>query len=210
MGDLGTRSEIISAYRNEVSDKFKTLVTDKRIMCPAKLSFGESKQYGNYFDDYINRFWSKYASEDLVITGEAGNFRGRTSGNRLILTNDQGTYYIDKPSTQDVFEGRGAFNRISSENSGTDDASKFRASRELAIEAQLCAAFTRGVALDTSKWWNVPSYYTTGEICNEYAAFFHRHSVSSRAYGFCYDDVNDQSTLVECGNAERFTIDLKW
>ncbi len=210
VGDLGTRSEIRSAYTNEVSDKFDTLVTDKRIMCPAKLTFGEGKEYGNYFDDYINRFWSKYANEDLVITGEAGNFTGRTPGDRLILTNDQGTYYIDKPSTQDVFEGRGAFNRISAENSGSDDASRYRASRELAIEAQLCAAFTRGVAMDTSKWWNVSSYYNTGEINNEYAGFFHRHSVSSRAYGFCYDDVNDQSTLVECGNAERFTIDLKW
>lgn len=210
VGDLGTRSEIRSAYTNEVSDKFDTLVTDKRIMCPAKLTFGEGKQYGNYFDDYINRFWSKYANEDLVITGEAGNFRGRTSGDRLILTNDQGTYYVDKPSTQDVFEGRGAFNRISTENSGTDDASRYRAGRELAIEAQLCAAFTRGVAMDTSKWWDVSSYYNTGEITNEYAGFFHKHSVSSRAYGFCYDDVNDQSTLVECGNAERFTIDLKW
>ncbi len=210
VGDLGTRSEIINAYTNEVSDKFDTLVTDKRIMCPAKLTFGEGKQYGNYYDDYINRFWSKYASEDLVITGEAGNFRGRTSGDRLILTNDQGTYYVDKPSTQDVFEGRGAFNRISTENSGSDDASRYRAGRELAIEAQLCAAFTRGVAMDTSKWWDVSTYYNTGEITNEYAGFFHRHSVSSRAYGFCYDDVNDQSTLVECGNAERFTIDLKW
>ena len=119
-------------------------------------------------------------------------------------------YYVDKPSTQDVLEGRGAFNRISSENSGTDETSRYRAGRELAIEAQLCAAFTRGVALDTSKWWDVPSYYSGSDPYNEYAAFFHRHSVSNRAYGFCYDDVNDQSTLVECGNAERFTIDLKW
>ena len=210
VGDLGTRSEIRSAYISEVSDKFDTLVTDKRIMCPAKLSFGENGQYGNYFDDYINRFWSKYANEDLVITGEAGNFTGRTSGNRLILNNSQGTYYIDKPSTQDVFEGRGAFNRISTENSGNDDGSRFRAGRELAIEAMLCAAFTRGVALDPSKWWDVSSYYSGSDPFNEYAAFFHRHSVSGRAYGFCYDDVNDQSTLVECGNAERFTIDLRW
>ena len=210
VGDLGTRDQIISAYKNEVSNKFKTLVTDTRIICPAKLTFGEGKEYGNYFDDYINRFWNKYSSQDLVINGEAGNFTGRAQGNRLVFTNSQGTYYVDKPSTQDVLEGRGAFNRISSENSGTDETSRYRAGRELAIEAQLCAAFTRGVALDPSKWWDVSSYYSGSDPYNEYAAFFHRYGVSNRAYGFCYDDVNDQSTLVECGNAERFTIDLKW
>ena len=206
VGDVGTRDEIYAAYRNEVSDKFDTLITDERIMCPAKLTFGEGQQYGNYYDDYINRFWSKYTNEDLVTSSEAGAFRGRVQGNRLVMSDGNGTYYVDKPSTQDVFEGRGAFNRISAEN--RNNANGIRC--ELAIEAQLCAAFTRGLAMDPSKWWTPSAYYKSGEIFNEYAAFFHRHSVGGRAYGFCYDDVNDQSTLIECGNAARFTIDLKW
>ncbi len=203
VGDMKTRSETFDLFRNTVSAPFKTLITDERIMCPAKSSFGEGKQYGNYFDDYINRFWSKYASQDLTFSSETGTFTGRVSGNRIIFNNK---YYIDKPSTQDMLEGRGAFNRISTENANNPQ----NASVELAIEAQLCAAFTRGVAMTPENWGKPNTYYKTGEVCNEYAAFFHSISVSGRAYGFCYDDVFDQSTLVECGNAERFTIDLKW
>ena len=203
VGDMKTRSETFDLFRNTVSDPFKTLITDERIMCPAKMTFGEGKQYGNYYDDYINRFWSKYASQDLTFSSETGTFTGRVSDNRIIFNNK---YYIYKPSTQDVLEGRGAFNRISSENENNPQ----NASVELAIEAQLCAAFTRGVAMTPENWSKPETYYKTGEICNEYAAFFHPISVSGRAYGFCYDDVFDQSTLVECGNAERFTIDLKW
>ena len=203
VGDMKTRSETFDLFRNTVSAPFKTLITDERIMCPAKMTFGEGKQYGNYYDDYINRFWNKYASQDLTFSSETGTFTGRVSGNRIIFNNK---YYIDKPSTQDVLEGRGAFNRISSENENNPQ----NASVELAIEAQLCAAFTRGVAMTPENWSKPETYYKTGEICNEYAAFFHPISVSGRAYGFCYDDVFDQSTLVECGNAERFTIDLKW
>ena len=206
VGDMKTRSETFDLYRSTVSDPFKTTVTDERIMCPAKSTFGEGKQYANYYDDYINRFWNKYSNEDLVTSSEAGSFRGRVQNGRLVMSDGNGTYYIDKPSTQDVLEGRGAFNRISAENQNNGNGIRC----ELAIEAQLCAAFTRGVAMDPSKWWTPSEYYKTGEICNEYAAFFHPISVSNRAYGFCYDDVNDQSTLVECGNAERFTIDLKW
>lgn len=206
VGDVGTRAEIFNAYKNEVSDKFDTLLTEERIMCPAKLTFGEGRQYGNYFDEEINKFWQKYANEDLVTSSEAGAFRGRVQGNRLIMSDGNGTYYIDKPTTQDVFEGRGAFNRISTENENNPNGKRC----ELAIEAQLCAAFTRGLALEPNKWWTVSEYYRPGTTRNEYAEFFHNHSVSRRAYGFCYDDVNDQSTLIECGSASRFTIDLKW
>lgn len=206
VGDVGTRAEIFNAYRNEVSDKFDTLLTEERIMCPAKLTFGEGRQYGNYFDEEINKFWQKYANEDLVTSSEAGAFRGRVHGNRLIMSDGNGTYYVDKPTTQDVFEGRGAFNRISTENEFNDNGKRC----ELAIEAQLCAAFARGLALEPNKWWTVSEYYRPGTTRNEYAEFFHNHSVGRRAYGFCYDDVNDQSTLIECGSASRFTIDLKW
>ena len=204
VGDVGTRQEIYNAFANEVSDKFDTLITDERIMCPAKLTFSENGPYKDYYDDYINRFWNKYANEDLVIAN--GQYRGRTSGNRLIMSNSSGTYYIDKPSTQDVLEGRGAFNRISTENKNNPGAG----GSELSIETMLCAAFTRGLAMEPDKWNKPSEYYMSGEIFNEYAKFFHGHSVGGKAYGFCYDDVCDQSTLVECANAAYFAIDLKW
>ena len=49
VGDLGTRAEMFAAFKNEVPAAFQTLLTDKRIMAPCKLTFNEGKQYSNYF-----------------------------------------------------------------------------------------------------------------------------------------------------------------
>ncbi len=45
---------------------------------------------------------------------------------------------------------------------------------------------------------------------NYYSAFMHKHSVNNFAYGFCYDDVNDQSTLLHYTNPTALVLDLKW
>ena len=197
VGDIGTRDEIFNAFKNEAPEEFKTLVRDDRIIAPCKLTFGAGKQYANYFDNYINEFWNKYSRETLQFSTEAGNFTGRVVGNQMQFTkaNDSTVYTIDKPTTQDVLEGKGAFDR----GNGT----------EKAIEAQLCAAFNRGVATEPDKWYKVSEYYKKSPS-NYYAGFFHRHSVLGFAYGFCYDDVNDQSTLLQYDKADALVIDLKW
>lgn len=197
VGDLGTRDEIFAAYRNEVPDKFKTLITDKRIMAPCKLTFNEGQQYANYYDDYINQFWSKYTNEDLVFNCDAGTFRGRVHGDAMIFTKDgdSGTYTIYKPNTQDVLEGKGNFNRGNS--------------TELVIEAQLCAAMVRGVAMEPENFDNESAFYTHSNS-NFYAGFWHNHSYDGLAYGFCYDDVFDYSTLLHYTNPTGLVIDLRW
>lgn len=197
VGDLGTREEVFEAYRKEVPDKFKSLITDKRIMAPCKLTFNEGQQYADYYDAYINAFWAKYANEDLVFDCDAGTFRGRVSGDAMIFTKegDSGTYTIYKPTTQDVLEGKGNFNRGNS--------------TELVIEAQLCAAMTRGVAMEPENFDNEDAFYTHSNS-NFYSGFWHNHSYDGLAYGFCYDDVFDYSTLLHYTNPTGLIIDLRW
>ena len=197
VGDAGTRDELFNAFKNEVPTEFKTLVTDKRIMAPCKMTFNEGQIYGHYFDNYVNEFWSKYSNEDLVFTCDAGTFRGRVSGDSMRFTadGDSSTYYVYKPTTQDVLEGKGNFNRGSS--------------RELVIEAQLCAAFNRGVATQPNNFNNEAQYYQNS-VANFYAGFFHRHAIDGKAYGFCYDDVFDKSTLLHFTNPTGLIVDLKW
>lgn len=197
VGDIGTREEIFNAFKSEAPEAFKTLVRNDRIMAPCKSTFNKGKEYGNYFDDYINEFWTKYSNEDLIFGTEAGNFTGRVIRNQMRFTKagDSNVYYVDKPNTQEVLEGKGAFDR------GNDV--------EKAIEAQLCAAFNRGVATEPDKYYKVSEYYKSATN-NFYAGFFHRHSVLGFAYGFCYDDVNDQSTLLQYDKADALVIDLKW
>ena len=197
VGDIGTRDELFAAYQNEVPTEFKTLLTDKRIMAPCKKTFNEGQQYGHYFDNYINEFWSKYTNEDLVFQCDAGTFRGRVSGDHITFRadGDSNTYTVYKPNTQEVLEGKGNFNRGNS--------------RELVIEAQLCAAFNRGVATQPNNFNNPDAYYKNS-VANFYAGFFHRHGIDGKAYGFCYDDVFDHSTLLHFSNPTGLIIDLKW
>ncbi|WP_370833190.1 beta-1,3-glucanase family protein [Eubacterium ventriosum] len=197
VGDVGTRDEIFNAFKNEVPNEYKSLVRDDRIIAPCKSTFNVGKTNGNYFDNYINEFWNKYANEDLRFSSESGSFVGRVVGNQMRFTRegDSTVYYVDKPNTQEVLEGKGAFDR----GNGV----------EKAIEAQLCAAFNRGVATEPDKWYT-PSKYYKNSVANFYAGFFHEHSVLGKAYGFCYDDVNDQSTLLQYDKADALVIDLKW
>ena len=197
VGDIGTRDEIFSNFKKNAPEAFKTIVNDKRIIAPCKATFNAGQPYANYFDNYINEFWNKYAKEDLVFNCEGGTFTGRVEGNRMRFTKsgDSTAYYVDKPTTQEVLEGKGAFDRGNS--------------TEKVIEAQLCAAFNRGVALEPSKYNKVSEYYK-GSIYNYYAGFFHQNSILGLAYGFCYDDVNDQSTLLQYEHADALIIDLKW
>ena len=197
VGDIGTRDEIFTAFKNEVPNEYKSLVREDRIIAPCKSTFNVGQDNGNYFDNYINEFWNKYANEDLRFSSESGSFVGRVVGNQMRFTRegDSTVYYVDKPNTQEVLEGKGAFDR----GNGV----------EKAIEAQLCAAFNRGVATEPDKWYT-PSQYYKNSVANFYAGFFHEHSVLGKAYGFCYDDVNDQSTLLQYNKADALVIDLKW
>ena len=51
------------------------------------------------------------------------------------------------------------------------------------------------VAVDTSKWLTPSAYYPKAGLKNDYAMFFHGIGLDHRAYGFAYDDVNDQSSV---------------
>ena len=197
VGDLGTRDQIFGSFKNEVPNEFDTLVTDKRIMAPCKLTFNEGAQYAHYYDNYINEFWSKYSSQDLVFSCDAGTFRGRVYGDAMRFTKDGdgGTYYVYKPTTQDVLEGKGNFNRGNS--------------TELVIEAQLCAAFNRGVATQPQNFNNESTYYKNS-VSNFYSGYWHNHSYGGFAYGFCYDDVFDHSTLLHFTNPTGLIVDLRW
>lgn len=204
VGDVGSREDIFNEFRNSVPDEFKTLTDEYRIYAPCKKTFNEGQEYGNYFQSTIDAFWDKYSKETLKFTCEAGEFEAKVSDDNKIHFTDLRsglTGEVEKPTTQDVLEGRGAFDRYT----GIGDRDK-----TLAFEAQLCAAFNRGLALNPELWYTIDKYYPEGSKCNYYSKFWHEHGFNGYAYGFCYDDVNDQSTLLECNNAKQLVIDLKW
>ncbi|GFP74768.1 glycoside hydrolase family 64 protein [Clostridium fungisolvens] len=74
---------------------------------------------------------------------------------------------------------------------------------------QICAAINRHVYTDTANWNNPTAYYKASPA-NYYAKFWHDHSINSLAYGFCYDDVNQQAAYLEVGDPKGLIIRVGW
>ncbi len=185
------RADLFQAYTREVSAVFQPSQPSNWVIeAPAHDSFAANQPNGHYFDGYVNDMWTYYASNDLPMVVGARAFVGRASGAQLLFQEvDQhngqfagSTYAVNKPSSEQVFLCNGVF----LDGDGTQQQ----------IEAQLCAALNRHVMGDVSKW-NVPSAYYQASPYNEYARFWHDHSVSGLAYGFPFDDVNNQSSTIQ-------------
>jgi hypothetical protein len=184
-----------------------------RIYAPCKRSFNHGEINGNYFDDYINELWTQWTNSDLEFTcGELLNlhFTGRVDAQGVLKGKldglrapYQGAEYemtqnivVRKPNTQEVLEGKGAL------------AEGHFAS--LVVQAQICAAINRGVAHNSALWGNPNAYYNQGKPYNFYSKFWHENSYNGLAYGFCYDDVFDQATLLYHSAPTALVMDLKW
>jgi len=186
VGITESRDAIYSSWNSTVPAEFKSLASTYRILAPLHGSFRSGGANAAYYDAYINSIWSQYTSSDLVITVPQGTFRGRVQGDgRMAFTASgvAGTYYVSKPTGDAVWGGLGALatgNTI-----------------ELVLEAQICAAFHRHVMGNASAF-NTPSQYYLAGPADYFSKFWHDHSINGKAYGFCYDDVNDQSTTLTC------------
>ncbi|MCG8538932.1 MAG: beta-1,3-glucanase family protein [Clostridia bacterium] len=197
VGENKSRESIFKAFEAEVPDKFKTLIqAPYRIVAPGKGEFGPGGMYSNYFDSYVDEVWNYYRTNELIFTCEAGTFRGRVQGDDFVFSKNGGPYnlYIHgKPSTINVLEGSGNL------AAGSSD--------EKVVQAQICAALNRHMMYDPANWGN-SDYFYRGEPANLYAKFWHDHSIDGLAYGFCYDDVRNYSTLLEHPDPEALVITI--
>jgi len=198
-GKVGTpesRAAIYAAWNSSVPAEFKDLAGPYRILAPLHGSFRSGQANGTYFDGYIDSIWSRYSSSPLVINIPQGTFSGRVlSDSRMVFTRpgDTTAYYVSKPTSEAVWGGLGALatgNTI-----------------ELVLEAQICAAFHRHV-METPEAFNTPSQYYLAGPADYFSKFWHDHSIDGKAYGYCYDDVNDQSSTLHCGNPRGIILSI--
>ncbi|GAB7129168.1 hypothetical protein JCM19000A_36760 [Silvimonas sp. JCM 19000] len=199
-------SALYNEYVSQTPAEFHTPTPAlPRIMAPGKSTFDVGQANGNYFDSYVNQMWTYYTSNTLTVDmwGGSRRFSGRVQGNTLVFTEvnlgngayQGGTYNVSKPTTQDILEGKGT---LATGNSV-----------ELALEAQICAAFNRHIMQDSSKW-ATPSAWYSAAPANFYAKFWHSHSVGGLAYGFAYDDVSDQSSTIMSPTPEHMVFGIGW
>ncbi|WP_457029491.1 beta-1,3-glucanase family protein [Kitasatospora sp. P5_F3] len=198
-----TRDQVRAQYAASVAPAFGSLAGPYRITAPrTAAAFRPGGAQAGYLQAAVDQAWNQYTAQQFTLTRLNQTFTGRVTGGRLQFTKDgAGPYFLDKPTTADVMACSGALAR-----SGM-------ATVELELGAEFCAAFNRGVALNTAQWYAPASYYRTGAARNDYSGFFHTVGLGGRAYGFAYDDVNDQSSVKILPNSNppsRLTIGIGW
>jgi hypothetical protein len=78
-----------------------------------------------------------------------------------------------------------------------------------ATDPSVCASINRHVYNESTKL-NSPSEYYKASPANYYAKFWHDHSIGNLAYGFCYDDVNQQAAYLEVGDPKALIVRVGW
>ena len=183
------RNAVFGAYERAVGVPFRSLAGPARIIAPFRGTFRPGQPGQDYLQPAIDEAWRRYSVSPFQLQLPGELFTGGVVDGRLrFFRNAEGPYTIARPSTYDVMAGANAL------ASGND------AQRRLG--AQLCAAFNRGVADDTSKWLAASAYYPADGLKNDYAMFFHAIGLDRRACGFAGDDVNDQGSVQRLPDAD--------
>ncbi|MFC0033846.1 beta-1,3-glucanase family protein [Micromonospora chaiyaphumensis] len=155
-----------------------------------------------YLDPYIASAWQAYATRTLTVapfTDQPGvRYYGRTSGDVLAFTDGSGRQVATfrRPSSADVW--------------GCDGA--LAAPNDLVvgpIARTLCAALHRSTlgTLDLQPSGGPADFYR-GTLTNHYSRIVHANMADGKAYGFAFDDVLAQESLVHDGDPRSAGITL--
>jgi beta-galactosidase len=207
-------AQIDSEFATQVPAQFQPpAMSNLRIFSPAKLSMAAGAANGNYFDSYVAGAWASYATTPLSITLNGRKFTGTASGTTLTFNevnpaaaNVGESFVVQQPSTQDILVCAGAMaTGVSGNSSQLQDENAV----QLQLENQICSATNRGVLLTPANWANAGAYYGASPA-NFYSQFWHNHSIGGLAYGFSYDDNNNQSTTITTQQPEHMAFGIGW
>lgn len=180
VGLEASRSELLRAWGAEVPEPFRGLVRPEgRILAPGHAPAGDP--VATALDAHIAACWSRFRTEPPAFRIGADTFTGRVEADgSLAFTRpgDADVHRIEgRPTSLEAFRCDGVLDR-------GDAVAR-------ALGARVGAYLNRnpGRSGDPATWYQPP--------CNAYAAFWHRHGLGGLAYGFPYDDVDGQSTLLD-------------
>lgn len=201
-------------YINQTPAAFHTPApSNLRILSPAETTFNVGGTNGNYFDSYIANAWNQFSAKPPTLTVNGRQFTGTVSGSTITFSeinpataNAGETFIVQQPSTQDVLLCAGT---MASGVAGSTPQQQDENAIQLQLENQICAATNRGVLLNPANWANASTYYQASPA-NFYSQFWHQHSVGGLAYGFSYDDNNNQSTTITTQQPEHMAFGIGW
>lgn len=201
-----SRTEVFQQFATTVPAEFQALIIHDANGDPLRIVAPRSFQPGGlstWLDPAINDFWTTYHTNQFSYNGPGYTVHGHVDATDQFVYSvtttggSTSTYTMTKPTTAQTFAANGPF-------VGT--------AQQGAFLAELDAAFNRGVATSPDQWANVAAYYPAGQRWNNWAQFFHAHSIDHLAYGFPYDDVNSQSSVLILDNSQpptQLSFDLR-
>lgn len=205
---IESREALFAKFVAEVPVEFKPLAQSPyrpyRIIAPAHASFQDGGANANHLQSVIDAAWAKYRTQDLVFTlPNLGQFVGRVSEEVMRITDARGaSYFINgKPTTAMIMLGNGLLN---------DSRGASNVGTQLQLQAQVSAAFNRGVFDRPDHWHDAQAFYPPGVPSNQYARFWHTHNLQNLSYGFAYDDVGDQSPSLHTATPTDVTLSIGW
>ena len=207
-------AQIDSEFASEVPAEFQPpTMSNLRILSPSKLSMASGGAHANYFDNYIASAWAQFSTTPLTVTLNGRQFTGTTSGSTFTFTevnpaaaNAGEVFLVQQPSTQDVL---GCAGTMATGVPGNTPQQQDENAKQLQLQNQICSAINRHVLLSPADWTNVSAYYGAAPA-NFYSQFWHKHSIGGLAYGFSYDDNNNQSTTITTPKPEHMAFGIGW
>ncbi|MET7392414.1 beta-1,3-glucanase family protein [Dactylosporangium sp. NPDC005572] len=212
-GTVHKTGEPVNGGRQKVIDALKaqagwgnTVVTRSdgtvlRVLAPGKAA--DAGLFSpTYLDPYITSAWNAYTTKTLTVVpfGDRPDVRyfGRTTGNTMVFTNASGQQVASfaKPSTANVWGCDGALGAPNDQVVGP-------------IARTLCAALHRGTlgTIDTQPGGGPADFYKSA-LTNHYSRVIHANMADGKAYGFAFDDVQNQESLVHHGDPRSAGITL--
>lgn len=199
VGITQSRSALFDKFANTVPAEFQSLVQKPyRIISPFHGDFGKDGSHAKYFADYIHDVWQHYKTNKLELKMPQGTFIGKVEDNVFTFTKTDSPhtkYTIHHPTSPAVFSCDGVFKE-------GDEIQK-------AIKAQVAAMFNRHIVKNPAHKCNPSEFYKKAPA-NFYAQFWHHHSIDNKAYGFAFDDVCEQSTLIEHIKPQELEVTINW
>ncbi|SCG74143.1 glycoside hydrolase family 64 protein [Micromonospora coxensis] len=201
----GGRQAVIDAVRAQPgwggSVQTRADGTVLRVLSPGKAA-DAGLFSATYLDPYITEAWNAYTTRTLTVAPFAAQpevkYLGRTSGSTMTFTDTAGRQVASftKPSSSDVWDCDGALAAPNDLVVGP-------------IARTLCAALHRSTlgTLHTQPGGGPADFYR-GELTNHYSRIVHANMVDGKAYGFAFDDVQAQESLVHDGDPRAAGIEL--
>lgn len=158
-----------------------------RVLAPTH-AVGAGLMAANLLDAAIASAWAAYGTRTLTVApfeSTATTYSGRSIDGQLVFTDATGRRVaaFARPSTSDVLGCDGALHAPNDQVVGP-------------IARTLCAALQRGNLVTVDVQPAAPDTYYADGTGNRYSGAVHAAMADGRAYGFAFDDVASQESLI--------------